>query len=85
MREIIEQLKDVGKNAHGRDIGAGARALNDKRCARITFGGEGDDIVAAFGCGDRMIARKLADPSTGAAAFEDADVSKDGVALLRTF
>ena|SRR6266513_2124483 len=84
VRQIIEQLKDVGKYTHCGNIGPCSRALNDEWRVRVTFRGKGDNIVATFRRRDRVIAWKLFDPSTSAAAFEGADVAQNCAARLRT-
>ena len=83
MRQVIEQLEDIGENAHCRNIRAGPWALNNEGGTRITLRRERDYVVAAFGSGDRMIVRELSDSGVRATAFERADVSQLCAARLR--
>ena len=45
--EVVQQFEDVGEDAHGGDVGAGAGTLNDERRIVIPLGGEDDDVVAS--------------------------------------
>ncbi len=85
MRQVIEQLEDVGENAHRRNIRARPRALNNEGGTRITLCRKCDDVVAALGSSDWMTMRELSDPSARATAFERADVSQHCAARLRAF
>jgi hypothetical protein len=76
VRQVIEQLEDIGENAHRRHIRARPRALNNERGTGIPFRRKCDDVVAALGGGDWMIVRELSDSSAYATAFERADVSQ---------
>ena len=69
MRQVIEQLEDIGEDAHRRNIRACPRTLNNKGGTRITLRRKCNDVVAALRSSDWMIARKLSDAGAGAAAF----------------
>src|ERR1700730_10115810 len=72
-RQVVQQLEDVGEDTHRRDVCTRARPLHDERRPRIALGRERDDVVAAFGAGEGVIARELAHLRPRAIAFEDAD------------
>src|SRR5262249_11854109 len=74
LRQVVEQLEDVGEHAHRRHVRAGARPLHDERRPRIALGGERDDVVAALRCRDGVVTGKLLEARPRAPAFERADV-----------
>ena len=79
----MQQLENVRKDAHRRDVGAGTWSLHDERRARVAFGGERDDVVAAFRGGDRMLARELLQAGAGASFFERAHIPEHGAWLAQ--
>ena len=85
MRQVIEQLEDIGENAHRRHIRARPGALNNERGTGMTFRRKCDDVVAALGSGDWMIVRELSDSSAHATAFERTNVSQHCAVRLRVF
>jgi len=85
VRQVIKQLEDIGENAHGRNICACPRALNNEGGTRITLRRKCNDVVAALGSGDWMIVRELSDSGARATSFERADVSENCAARLRAF
>src|ERR1051326_1437208 len=76
MRQVVKQLEDIGKHAHGRDIGAGTWTLDDERRASIPRGREGNQIVAALGGDDWMRPREFLEGRLRASAFEHADIAQ---------
>src|SRR5262249_2376248 len=83
MREVVEQLQDVGEAAHRGDIGASARPLHHERRARVPLRRKCYDVVAAFRVRERMVARELLDPGARPIALEHTDVAQDGAASGR--
>ena len=54
----MKQLQDIGKHSHRSHVRTGAGPLNHQRRLRVALGIKGDDVVAASGHGDGMIARE---------------------------
>ena len=72
----MQQLQDVGEYAHRRDVCARARPLHHERRPRVALRRERDDVVAALGAGERVIARELAHLGARPFTREDADVAQ---------
>ena len=83
--QVVEQLEDIGENAHRGNIRARPRPLNNEGGTRITLRRKGDDIVAARGSSDWMIVRELSNSGARATAFERADVSQHCAARFVRF
>jgi len=79
----MQQFQDIRKHPHGGHIRAGAGALHHERRADVAVCGEGDNVVAAFGRGERVVQRNFFQPRVRRAALQRADVPKDGAAHFR--